>query len=106
RSQPLRLPHPRLVVLVEHHLRDARAVTDVDEQQSAEVADPMDPAQENDVRADILRTQGAARVGACQLAELFSHGPSARQECLQPPPRVLMFSAFAPPSFSPSPFLR
>ena len=75
RAQTFRLTHQRLVVLVEDHLRDARAIPDVDEQQSSQVANAVHPAEQHDFRADVVRAECAAGVCPCQFAELFSHVP-------------------------------
>ena len=84
-SQALGLGHQRLVVLVEDDLRDAGAVADVDEQQPAEVAHAMHPAEQHDVRADVVGPQRAAGVRACQVAELLSHVASVPRESPRQP---------------------
>ena len=71
--QPLGLGHQRLVVLVEDDLRDAGAVADVDEQQPAQIAHAMHPAQQRRRPRRRRRAQLAAGVRACQVAELLSH---------------------------------
>ena len=53
-SKPLGLGHQRLVVLVEDDLRDAVAVAHVDEQQAAQIAHAMHPAEQHHVRADVV----------------------------------------------------
>ena len=60
-------------VVRHQHLRNAVAIADVEEQQAAEIANPMDPAEEDDLRADVGRTERAAGVCAGEGAELVCH---------------------------------
>ena len=86
RAQALGLGHQRLVVLVEDDLRDAGAIADVDEQQSAQVADAVHPPEQHDVGADVVRAERAAGVRARQIAELLSHVASIPRESRRRPP--------------------
>ena len=52
--------------IVNHDLRDAPAIPQVDEQHAAKIAHPVHPPEQRDLRADIRRPQRAARVGAGQ----------------------------------------
>jgi hypothetical protein len=54
---------------VEDHLDDAGAVADVEEEQIAEVAAAMDPAHYDGRFAGVGGAEGAAVVGAFQVAE-------------------------------------
>ena len=63
-SQPLGLGNQRLVVFVEDDLRDPGAVADVDEEQPAEIAHAMHPAQKRRVRANV-RPAAVRRRCAC-----------------------------------------
>ena len=71
-AQPLGPLEQRLVAF-DDHLGDAVAIADVDEQQRAEVADAVHPAEQDDVRADVGGAQRAAGMSASQRTELFSH---------------------------------
>ena len=61
--QPLRRPEQRVV---DHDLREAAAITDIDEQHAAQIAHAMHPAKQRDFLSDIGRTYSAARVGSGQ----------------------------------------
>src|SRR5204863_5819135 len=64
----------RLVIergVADDHLRDAVAVTEIEEQHAAEVADAMHPAEQDDVAADVGCSQRSKGVGARQLSERF-----------------------------------
>jgi hypothetical protein len=49
------------------------AIANIEEQQAAEIANSMDPAEEDDLRADVGRTERAAGVCAGEGAELVCH---------------------------------
>ena len=51
---------------------------------AAQVANPMHPAEQHDVGADVVGAQGAAGVRACQVAELLSHVASVPRESRPP----------------------
>src|SRR6185369_15312692 len=59
---------------LEHHLGEARAVAQVDEDGAAVVAAVVHPAEEDHLLAHVLRGQFATGVGALQLADEFGHG--------------------------------
>ena len=54
RAQPLRQADERLVV-AHDDLRDAVAIANIDEDERAEVANAMHPAEQDDVLADVAR---------------------------------------------------
>ena len=58
-----------LLLLVENNLRQARAVAQVDEDQVAEIAPPMDPAHQDDFFAGVGGAKIAAVVRALQCSE-------------------------------------
>jgi hypothetical protein len=60
-------------VVRHQHLCDAVAIADVEEQQAAEIANPMDPAEEDHLRADVGCPECAAGVCAGERAELVCH---------------------------------
>ena len=63
------------LVVAHDDLRDAVAVADVDEDERAEVADAVHPAEQDDVLADVGGRQRAAGVGAREGSEGFDvHG--------------------------------
>jgi hypothetical protein len=57
----------------DHHLRDPVAIAYIDKRHAAEVANPVDPTKQHRVRADIVRTQCATGMCACQITQLLSH---------------------------------
>ena len=56
------------------------AIADVEEQQRAEVADAVHPAEQHDLPADVLRPEGAAGVGATKIAEHVRHEGSPKNK--------------------------
>jgi hypothetical protein len=60
-------------LLVEDNLRDAGAVADVDENELAQIATAMDPAEQHDVFFRVRCAQGAAEVSAFQISEGVKH---------------------------------
>ena len=58
--------------VADHDLRDAVAVAEVEEHDAAEIADAVDPAEQDDVLADVGGRQFAAGVGAGEVAERFN----------------------------------
>ena len=60
---------------VDHDLRDARVVADVQKQEPAEVARAVDPAAEGHLRAEVARSKFAAGVGSKHGMHLFPRGP-------------------------------
>ncbi len=67
----------RSILSGQPNLRVAMAIADVEEQQRAQVADLVDPAEEDDRRVDVRRAECAAGVRAGQRTELFSHSSVA-----------------------------
>ncbi len=65
RAQPLRQADERLVV-AHDNLRDAMAVTDIDEDKGAEVTNAMHPAEEDDFLTDMGGGQGTTGMGSRQ----------------------------------------
>ena len=51
---------------------------------AAEVANPMHPAEQHDVGADVVGAERAAGVRACQVAKLLSHVASVPREWRAP----------------------
>src|SRR5207244_1247683 len=51
----------------------ARAIADIDERHAAEVANPVHPAEEHRLAADIASAQGAAGMSSRQVAEQIRH---------------------------------
>ncbi len=62
------LVHLRVALLVEYNLGYARAVAQVDEDEIAVIAPPVDPAHQSDRAAGIGRAQLAAAVRPLQIA--------------------------------------
>ena len=56
-------------LVVEHDLRQTRAVAQVNEDQLAQIAAAMDPAHQDHLFFSVRRAQVAAVVGAFQIAE-------------------------------------
>ena len=73
RPQPLGLLQHGLVVAGDH-LRHAVAIPHVDEDERAEVADAVHPAEEHDVASDVPHGERAAGVRANEVAERSVHG--------------------------------
>ena len=62
-AQGLRfLMNGRIALLVEHHLGDAAAVANINKDQVAQVAPPVDPSHEYGLLAGVSRTQSAAHM--------------------------------------------
>jgi hypothetical protein len=99
--QPLGFVDERLVVHVEDDLRHAGAIADVDEEQPAQIAHAMHPAQKRRVCADMSEAQLAAGVRACQVSELLSHGASVPRESPRLPRPGRMCAASARSGSSP-----
>jgi len=55
-------------LFIEHHLRDAAAVPQVDEDEAAKIAAAMHPAHQHGASAHVRRPQGSAFVRAAQIA--------------------------------------
>ena len=62
------LVNGRVAFLAEDHLRDARAVAHIDEDQVAEVAAAVDPSHEDGFLASVGGAQGAAHVSSSKIA--------------------------------------
>ena len=60
-------------LLVEHNLREARAVAQINEDQLAQVAPPVHPAHQHHIFVRVRRAQIAAIVGAFQITESIEH---------------------------------
>jgi hypothetical protein len=58
-----------IVLLVENNLRDSGAVPQIDENQLAQVAPPVDPSHQDDVFVNICGAKIAAVVRALQCSE-------------------------------------
>src|SRR5207248_3829089 len=60
-------------VLLEHDLREARSVAQVDEHRPAVVASVVHPAEQHDLAPDVPGGQLAAGMGALQVADELGH---------------------------------
>ena len=63
----------QLLVISDDDLRESGTVTDVDEHDTAEIANAMNPAEQGHVGANILRTELSAGMRSSEIAKLFCH---------------------------------
>ena len=61
------------VVVANDDLRDSRAVADIDEQDAAQIADSVHPAEQEHLLIEVIGAKRAARVRSLPVSERFCH---------------------------------